>query len=312
MPKIHIPLSVPHNKEKDYLENFNLATRGTGRMLMLAADQKVEHLNRDFVGPDIPKEVSDPEHFFKIAQKAKIGVLSTQLGLIDKYGRDYPQIPHLVKVNSKTNILRTVDKDPFGNLWYDLEDIVDFKKQTNLNIVGVGYTVYVGSWFESDMFRQAAELIFKAHRFGLITALWMYPRGKAVQDEKDIEIIAGAAGVAVCLGADFAKMNYPYGRDELETAKEFKQVVNAAGRTRIICIGGSKKETKSFLEALVYQRDIAGTRGAAIGRNIFQRPINEAVRMANAISAIVSYGYSAEDAHKIFKGQLELKEKVKK
>jgi len=38
------------------------------------------------------------------------------------------------------------------------------------------------------------------------------PGGKAVADEKDPHLIAGATGVAACLGSDFVKVNYPKGR----------------------------------------------------------------------------------------------------
>ena len=43
--------------------------------------------------------------------------------------------------------------------------------------------------------------------------LWIYPRGKAVTAEKDPDLIAGAAGVALCLGADFVKVNPPKPED---------------------------------------------------------------------------------------------------
>ena len=47
----------------------------------------------------------------------------------------------------------------------------------------------------------------------LSLVLWIYPRGKAVPDEKDPDLIAGAAGVALCLGADFVKVNPPKATD---------------------------------------------------------------------------------------------------
>ena len=34
----------------------------------------------------------------------------------------------------------------------------------------------------------------------ILVVLWIYPRGKAVKAEKDPALIAGAAGVALCLG----------------------------------------------------------------------------------------------------------------
>lgn len=309
MQNIHVPLTVPKNKKKEYIKNYKLATRNTGKMMMFAGDQKVEHLNDDFIGKGMPKEVADPEHYFRIANKAHIGVFATQLGLIAKYGRDYPNIPYLIKVNSKTNLLKTKYKDPFSNIWIHLDEIINFKKQSGLNIVGVGYTIYIGSWYESDMFNQAAHLIYQAHQEGLILVLWMYPRGQAIKNEKDIHLIAGGTGVAVSLGADFVKVNYPYNHNSKQTVRAFKEVVNAAGRTGVICIGGPKKQPKIFLQTLYDQIHIAGTKGNAIGRNIYQRPLDKAIRMANAISAISLYDYTVENAYDIFLGKKKLRVK---
>jgi len=309
--QIKIPLTVPKNKHKEYLKNYKTATHGTGRMMMFAGDQKVEHLNKDFVGKGIPEEVADPEHYFKIADKAHIGVFATQVGLMAKYGMDYPNIPYLIKINSKTNLMPEKFQDPFSNRWLPMDLIQDFKEKSGLNIVGVGYTVYIGSSFEADMFGQASRIIYKAHSQGLISVIWIYPRGKAIKnkDEKnDIHLLAGGAGVGLTLGADFVKIYYPYDLpNQKQIAKKFKEVTTAAGRTKVICVGGSKKDPKKFLESLYDQINISGTRGNATGRNIYQRPLDEAVRMANAISAVSMYNYSPKDAYDIFKGKKELK-----
>ncbi|MDZ7798979.1 MAG: aldolase [Patescibacteria group bacterium] len=307
MKKINIPLTIPKSKEKEYIKNYKAATRNTGRMMMFAGDQKVEHLNDDFVGKNISKETADPEHYFKIASKANIGVFATQLGLMAKYGRDYTNVPYLVKVNSKTNLQKKEYKDPFSNIWIHLNEIIKFKKQSRLNIVGVGYTIYLGSWYESDMLNQAAHLIYRAHQEGLITVIWMYPRGKAVKNEENIHLLAGAAGVALCLGTDFVKINYPYNKNNKEIAWAFKEVTTAAGRSKVICVGGSKKNPRQFLQNIYNQIHIAGTKGNAIGRNIYQRPLKQAIRMANAISSISLYNYSVKEAYDIFLGKKKLK-----
>ena len=50
------------------------------------------------------------------------------------------------------------------------------------------------------------------------------------------------------------------------------------------------------------QINISGCRGNATGRNIHQKPLDEAVRFANAISAITLEGKNAEEAMKIYQG----------
>jgi len=93
-----IPLNVPKTKREEYMKSYMELTRGSGKPMLFAGDQKVEHLNDDFYGEGIPEDDSDPEHFFEIASKAKIGVFATQSGLITRYGMDYRSIPYLVKV----------------------------------------------------------------------------------------------------------------------------------------------------------------------------------------------------------------------
>lgn len=300
--KIQIPLTVPKYKIHEYLRNLHIGTRGTLKLFMFACDQKVEHLNDDFVSRKATPEMADPEHLFKIASQSHIGALATQLGLIAQYGRDYAHIPYIIKLNSKTNLLKTDEKDPYANLWHSMDEVMDFKRSSQLHIIGVGYTIYIGSWYESDMFRQAAHIVYRAHKEGLITVLWVYPRGKAITNEKDPHIIAGGAGVACSLGADFVKLNYPR-KDGKKSSELLKESVIAAGRTGVICVGGSKKPAREFLQDVYDQIHVSGARGAAIGRNIFQRPLEEAIRMANAVSAIIYHNSSVPKAYKIFLGK---------
>jgi fructose-bisphosphate aldolase/6-deoxy-5-ketofructose 1-phosphate synthase len=315
MSQIKVPLTVPPGKKAQYLKNYRTATRGTGRMMMFAGDQKVEHLNNDFVGKGIPAEVADPEHYFKIASQAHIGVFATQVGMIAKYGRDYPDIPYLIKINSKTNLMTEKYQDPFSNRWLRMNSVQEFKKQSGLNIVGVGYTVYLGSSFEADMFGQASRIIYKAHKEGMLAVIWMYPRGRAVKDKDEntnIHLLAGAAGVGLTLGTDFVKIQYPYTlANKKRTAEKYREVVTAAGRSGVICVGGGRKDPKKYLQLLHDQINISGTKGNATGRNIYQRALDEAIRMANAISAVSLYNHSAEDAYKIYTGEKKLKVKKK-
>ena len=179
---MHIPCDVPKRKRRIYTKNYNLATQNSGKLMLFAGDQRFEHLNGDFVGKGIHKDDADPEHFFKIASQARVGVFATQMGLLSKYGADYPDVPYLVKLNSKTNLAKTDQMDPFSVMLQDVDQVVTFQKNSKLNIVGIGLTVYLGSEFEATLLRQAAQTIFEAHQNGLLVVLWMYPRGAAIKD----------------------------------------------------------------------------------------------------------------------------------
>ncbi len=295
------PLDVPENMRGTFDQNMELATHGTGRLMLFAGDQKVEHMNSDFYGEGIHADDADGEHLFKIASQARVGVFATQLGLIARYGHDYTKVPYLVKLNSKTNLVKATQMDPRSQSWYSVEDVVKFKEQSGLNILGVGYTVYSGSEYEGEMLHEAAQAVFQAHQHGLFTVLWMYPRGKAVADEKDPHLVAGAAGVAGCLGSDFTKVNYPKPK-EGDRALALKEAVVAAGRTRLICAGGDSIDVKVFLQTLHDQIHTAGAFGNATGRNIHQKSLDEAVRFANAVSALTYDLVTVEEAHAIYTG----------
>ena len=195
---ILIPLDVPKASQGEYMKSSQEATHGTGRLMLFAGDQKVEHLNDDFYGTSdlgpISEEDNDPEHLFRIANQGRIGIFAAQLGLISLYGMEYRDIPYLIKLNSKTHLVKTKQMDPLSAQWIEVEQVVRFKAQTGLRILGVGYTIYLGSEYEPQALREAAQIVFQAHSHGLITVLWIYPRGKAVSEECDPHLLAGATG----------------------------------------------------------------------------------------------------------------------
>ncbi|MBU0979946.1 MAG: aldolase [Nanoarchaeota archaeon] len=298
---VMVPATVPHNMHKEYIKNYLEITRKSGRLMLFAGDQKIEHLNDDFYGPDIAKDDAEPEHLFRIASKANIGVFAVQMGLLSRYGPDYKDVPYLVKMNSKTHLIKKDQSDPFSGALIDVQQVVDLKKSSGLNILAVGYTVYIGSEFEDKMLRQAQQMIIEAHKHGLLTVLWLYPRGKAVKGEKDPHLIAGATGVAAILGSDFVKVNYPTAEGK-ESKEVFKEAILSAGRTKVVCAGGSSTDATKFLQRLHDQIHVSGAMGNATGRNIHQKPLDEAVRMTDAIYAITVEEKSVKEALKVYNG----------
>ena len=311
MPKIprdqvRVPADVMPESRDEYIENFMKATRGTGRLMLFACDQKIEHLNKDFYGEGIDIADAKPEHLFEIGRQGVCGVLAGQRGLIAQYAADYPEINYLVKMNSKTNIVGGSQDDPYSPQLYDLDAVLAMR-EAGVNIVGIGYTIYLGSEYESTMMAEAGELIAQAHANGLLVVLWIYPRGKAVKAEKDPALIAGAAGVALCLGADFVKVNPPKPEDGSSPAEALKVATMASGRTGLVCAGGSTVDAETFLTQLYDQIHTGGAVGNATGRNIHQRSLDEAVRLTKAISAITLADYSVEDALDVFNGDEDFK-----
>lgn len=298
--KVVVPLDVALEMRETYIAAYRKITQDTGRLMLFAGDQKAEHLNDDFFGTRVAADDANPEHLFRIASQARIGVFATQLGMIARYGMDYPQVPYLVKMNSKTNLIKTSQRDPQSQQWQTMEQLARFRASSRLQILGVGFTIYPGSEFESEGYGEVARLVFEAHQQGLVTVVWAYPRGRAVTNELDPHLVAGVAGMAACLGTDFVKVNFPELK-EGATAAVFKEAVLAAGRTKVICAGGKETSADEFLTLLHDQIHIGGAAGNATGRNIHMRPLDEAVRFSNAISAITLDDASVADALKVYK-----------
>lgn len=299
---VRVPMDVPAESRDTYIANYLKATRETGRLMLFACDQKIEHMNKDFYGEGIDIADCEPQHLFEIGKNGVIGVLAGQRGLVAQYAADYPEINYLIKMNSKTNLVKTSQEDPYSPQLTDLEAVLQMR-ENGVNVVGLGYTIYLGSEYEATMMAEAGQLIAQAHELGLLVVLWIYPRGKAVTAEKDPDLIAGAAGVALCLGADFVKVNPPKPEDGKTPAEALSIAAKAAGRTGLVCAGGGTVDAKTFLTQLYDQIHVGGACGNATGRNIHQRSLDEAVRLTKAISAITLADESVDEALKVFNGE---------
>ncbi|MBN2884760.1 aldolase [Patescibacteria group bacterium] len=310
MSKILVPLSVPKRQYDTYLKNYKLATKNSGHLFLFAGDQKVEHLNNDFYGTGISPEDNSPEHLFKIASQVPGAVLATHIGLLSHYGQDYKQIPYILKINGKSSLNTKID-DAISSSWLDLDNIINFKDQSKLKIVGLGYTIYLGSSQEAQMLKEASAMIQTAHKNGMLAIIWMYPRNSKIKNEDDPHLIAGGAGVAACLGADFVKVKYPYKIASTDKKAEvFKEVIDAAGRTKVICVGGSKQEAKNLLQHLGRQLK-TGSSGLAVGRNMHQRSLTEATALGKAITAMLHNNASYKEALVILNNKDNKKKKIK-
>lgn len=282
MKKFIIPADVPHSARTLFENNYYALTQQTDNLFLFAADQKIEHLNDDFFGSGIDSAANDPHHIFEIAQKAPIGALAAPLGFLNRYAHEYKDINYVAKLNGKTNLVPSSQADPSSELLWSIADVVQVRQNSNITICGVGYTLYPGSAHESLMLKQAAQIVTQAHEHGLVAILWIYPRGKAIT-KYDAKLFIGAAGLANALGADFVKLAIPH---PIMNYNELAPAVQAAGNTKIICSGGPSLPVEELLHAIDLQQKL-GFNGVAIGRNLFQRSRDEAVKLAESIEKIL-------------------------
>lgn len=247
-----------------------------GRTLLLAYDQGLEHGPSDFNSNN-----ADPDYILQIAIKGGYKGLILQKGIAEQYHDHYSKkIPLIVKLNGKTNIPKI---EPIAR------QICSVKKAVDLGADAIGYTIYIGSEHEPEIFKEFCKIQEQAHDYGLPIIAWMYPRGKAVGDDINTDLLAYAARVGLELGADILKMKYNGDKEG------FKWIVKCAGKAKVSIAGGHKTGDKEFLSGLKDALE-AGAVGMAVGRNVWQH--NKPLGMTKAIKKIIFENKKVQEALK--------------
>ncbi len=263
---------------------------GGGTLLVLPIDQGLEHGPIDFFAN--PASL-DPLYQYELARDGKFSAIALHIGLAEKYYHEFAgDVPLILKLNGKTAI--PSDAQAFSPLTGTVEDAV------RLGADAVGYTVYVGSPAQDRDFLQLLEVRRAAERFGMPLVVWAYPRGEAVAKKggrDGLYAIDYAARVALELGADIVKLNYPvssekdaespapYNSLHLSPDDAFHKVVQSAGRALVLVSGGEKMGDEELLKKVRSSLD-AGATGIIFGRNLWQRPKEEALRLTREFHAI--------------------------
>lgn len=265
---------------------------GNGTMLFLPIDQGLEHGPVDFFeNPD----AQDPDFQCRLAQDGNYSAIVFHIGLAEKYMKKYAgKVPLVVKLNGKTNL--PPDDDAFSACTGTVEDAV------RLGASAVGYTLYVGSPSQDADIAQFNEVRREAERFGIPTIIWAYPRGSAIKAKGGQDspyAIEYAARVATEVGADVVKINYPnitaagianspkpYNTLQLTEEEATARAVKAAGKTLVVFSGGSKVGDDKMLD-MVRMGMEAGATGMIFGRNMWQRPMAEALDVTRRASDIM-------------------------
>jgi len=259
---------------------------GNGTLLFLPIDQGIEHGPVDFF--DNPDSI-DPDYEYRLALEGNYSGIALHYGLAAKYFSKYAgKVPLLLKINGKTNV--PSDDEPFSPLTGSVEDAV------RLGADAVGYTLYVGSPRQDDDIKQLTDVRRDCERYGMPLVVWSYPRGKAIKEkggQDSLYAVDYAARMACELGADIVKLNVPkpepndkepkpYNTLSLSEADVVRKVVKSAGRTLVLISGGSKVGDEDLLHKARLALD-AGVTGLIFGRNLWQRKLDDALKITGRI-----------------------------
>jgi len=268
---------------------------GSGKLVILPVDQGFEHGPARSFAPNPPSY--DPDYHFQLAIDSGCNAYAAPLGFLEAAADKFcGQIPMILKLNN-SDTLAKMDQ-PCSAVTGSVKDAV------RLGCTAIGYTIYPGSGLRNTMYEDLRELILEAKAAGLPTVLWAYPRGAGLskEGEQAIDVTAYAAQISCQLGAHVVKVKPPKDFIEQAEAKKVfekyaiptktladrvKHVVESAfkGKRIVIFSGGEAKGTDELLEDI---RGIAagGGFGSIMGRNAFQRPHAEAVKLLGDVMQI--------------------------
>lgn len=260
--------------------------RGTGRMVILPVDQGFEHgPARSFAANPA---AYDPHYLFDLAIEAGLNAYAAPLGMIEAGAATYAGcIPTILKVNSSNSLSTTKDQAVTGTVADALR----------LGCSAIGFTIYPGSEYQFEMMEELRELAAEAKDAGLAVVVWSYPRGPMLDKvgETALDICAYAAHMAALMGAHIIKVKPPTEAIFLDAAKKtykdfpvetadaaarFAHIVKACfnGRRLVVFSGGEAKGAAPLL-AEARAIHLGGGNGSIVGRNAFQRPKDEALKL---------------------------------
>ncbi len=276
----------------------------TGYLSILPVDQGIEHSGGSAFAPN--PIYFDPENIMKLAIEGGCNAVASTLGVMGAVARKYAhKIPFILKINH--NELLTYPNKYDQILFASVEQAFD------MGAVAVGATIYFGSEESSRQLQEVREAFEYAHSLGMFTVLWAYLRNSAFKTkEADYHVSADLTGQAnhlsVTLEADIVKQKQAennggfkalnFGKTHEKVYTELTtnhpidltryQVANCyMGRAGLINSGGESGKNdlaQAVRTAIINKR--AGGMGLISGRKAFQKPMEEGIKLLNAIQDV--------------------------
>jgi class I fructose-bisphosphate aldolase len=268
---------------------------GTGKLVILPVDQGFEHGPARSFAPN--PAGYDPDYHFQLAIDAGCNAYAAPLGFIEAGAAKFAgQVPTILKLNNSDSLAK-VDQ-PVSAITGSVDEAL------RLGCSAVGYTIYPGSGARNRQYEDLRAITEEAKRKGLVVVVWSYPRGAGVSKDGETatDIAAYAAQIAAQLGAHIIKVKPPKDLVEGAEAKKVfekyaiptktlpervRHVVQSAfnGKRIVIFSGGEAKGTDEVLAEIRGLKE-GGSFGSIMGRNAFQRPRAEALKLLDEVMKI--------------------------
>jgi fructose-bisphosphate aldolase, class I len=269
---------------------------GTGKLVILPVDQGFEHGPARSFAPN--PDGYDPRYHFQLALDAGCNAYAAPLGFLEAGAAEFAgQIPLILKLNNSDSLSK-LGGAPCSAITGSVKEAV------RLGCAAIGYTIYPASDARNTQYQDLRQLAEEAKASGLAVVVWSYPRGSGVSKEGEtaVDIAAYAAQIAAQLGAHVIKVKPPKELVEHAEAKKVyekyqipiktlpervRHVVQSAfnGRRIVIFSGGEAKGTEEVLAEVRGIKE-GGAFGSIMGRNAFQRPKAEALKLLDEVMKI--------------------------
>jgi class I fructose-bisphosphate aldolase len=271
---------------------------GTGKMVILPVDQGFEHGPARSFAPN--PEAYDPDYHFQLAIDSGCNAYAAPLGFLEAGADKFAgRIPLILKLNN-SDTLAKIDQ-PLSAVTASVEDAL------RLGCTAIGFTIYPGSGARNTMYEELRELILEAKAHGLAAVTWAYPRGAGISKDGEtaVDVCAYAAQISAQLGSHVIKIKPPKDFIEQGEAKKVfekysiptktmadrvRHCVQSAfnGKRIVIFSGGEAKGDSEILEEI---KGLAagGSFGSIMGRNSFQRPRADAIKLLHSVMDIYKH-----------------------
>jgi class I fructose-bisphosphate aldolase len=266
---------------------------GTGKLVILPVDQGFEHGPARSFAPN--PAGYDPHYHYQLAIDAGLSAFAAPLGMLEAGADSFAgAIPTILKCNSANSLATEKDQAVTASV----------NDALRLGCAAIGFTIYPGSEYQFELMEEIRELAEEAKSVGLAVVMWSYPRGGMVTKEAEtaMDVCAYAAHMAALMGAHIIKVKPPTDKMFLDPAKKvykdhkipvktmtqrIEHVVQSCfnGRRIVVFSGGEAKDLKGIYAEAKAIRD-GGGNGSIIGRNTFQRPKEDALKMLGEIVKI--------------------------
>ncbi len=260
---------------------------GTGKLVILPVDQGFEHGALRSFEPN--PDAYDPEYHIQLAIDSGCNAYAAPLGFIESVADKYAgAIPLILKVNNSDTLAKV---DPCSAVTSSVKDA------QRLGCTAIGFTIYPGSSLRNQQYESLREIILEAREAGMPSVVWAYPRGAGLSKEGEtgVDIAAYAAQISAQLGAHIIKIKPPTAHVEQAEAKKVIEKYNVPiktladrvrhcvrsafnGKRIVIFSGGENRDAAGLLDD-VKQLAEGGAFGSIMGRNAFQRPHAEGLKL---------------------------------